>query len=258
MSRVLDQSLIGQVENCFILSHKDSILNSEVSRLVVVVQRLVVAIAHDAHHRLNQRFARTHIPKLESRHQVQVKICLLIHHVNHLVSRAGYSRNVLRIQRIQNFIHTGLVAIHRATDPQIVIGLGSGVFTGEGCHRCDLLDSLDVFGELVFHKDSALGRAEISSSLLQALLIEGFVHNSDSWPATDTDTNESRDMVEMTLSEACSPVQRVNPDTHLILKEFIRKFVVVEVGFGRGHTIDLLQLLQIDTVTVFLLVVVVD
>jgi len=83
------------------------------------------------------------------------------------------------------------------------------------------------------------------------------MHDTDSGATADRDTDEGSDVVQVTFCEAGGTVEGVNPDDHLVLKELIRKFVVVEIGLRCGHPINLLQLLKVDSIAVLLPVVVV-
>ena len=53
MPRILHQPLVSQVEDSLILGYHYAVLDREVLRRVVVEQRFVVTVAHDAHHRLD-------------------------------------------------------------------------------------------------------------------------------------------------------------------------------------------------------------
>lgn len=53
MPRILHQSLISQVEDSLILRYHYAVLDRKVLRRVIVIQRLVVTVAHDAHHSLD-------------------------------------------------------------------------------------------------------------------------------------------------------------------------------------------------------------
>lgn len=53
MPRILHQPLVSQVEDSFILGYHYAVLDREVLRRVIVEQRFVVTVAHDAHHRLD-------------------------------------------------------------------------------------------------------------------------------------------------------------------------------------------------------------
>ena len=62
----------------------------------------------------------------------------------------------------------------------------------------------------------------------------------------------------MTLSKPFSSVEGINPNLHLVLVKLVWEFVVVEVRLRCSHSIDLFELLQVESVAVLLLVVVVD
>jgi hypothetical protein len=94
--------------------------------------------------------------------------------------------------------------------------------------------------EFIFHKDATLRGTEVGATLLETLLIEGFVDDTDSWTAANTDADKRCDMVQVSLSEPSGTIEGINPYYHLVFKELIWKFIIVEIGFRSGHTINLL------------------
>jgi hypothetical protein len=119
--RSINQPLVRQVEYGLVLGDKDTILDREVVNSVIVVERLVVTVTDDTHHRLDQSLAGTHVPHFETWDLVQVQVRLLIHHVNHFVAGASYSSDMLRVQRCKNLVHGCLITVHTSANPQIVI-----------------------------------------------------------------------------------------------------------------------------------------
>ena len=73
---------------------------------------------------------------------------------------------------------------------------------------------------------------------------------ADSWTSVDCNSDHACDVVQVTLSEALSTIERIDPDDHLFLEELIRELVVVVVSFRRRHAINLLHLLQVLPVAV--------
>jgi hypothetical protein len=62
----------------------------------------------------------------------------------------------------------------------------------------------------------------------------------------------------MALGEASGPVERVDPNNHLVFIKLIRELVVVEVSFRGSYTVNLLEFVEIVAVGVLLLLVVVQ
>lgn len=62
----------------------------------------------------------------------------------------------------------------------------------------------------------------------------------------------------MALGEASRPVQRVDPNNHLVFIKLVRELVVVEVSFRGSDTVNLLEFVEIVAVGVLLLLVVIE
>jgi hypothetical protein len=150
---------------------------------------------------------------------------------------------MLGVESRENFIHRLLVTVHTSTNPQVIVVLANRVIGGERGHRGDLFELFEIARELVLHEDSALRGTEVGAALLETLLVEGFVDDTDSWTTANRNANECSDMVQVTFGEASGSIERINPDNHLIFKKLIRKFIVVEIGLRGGHSVNLLELL---------------
>jgi len=152
---------------------------------------------------------------------------------------------MLRSEGLKNLIHTLLVLVHASTHPHVVIFVFNGIFGWEGCQGSDSLNSLQFPWELILDENSTFGGAKVSTTLSELLFVEWLVNDADSGSAVDSDSDHTRDMVEMSLSETPSTIQWIYPNGHILLKELIRELIKVVVGLWRCHAIDLLHLLQI-------------
>lgn len=92
--------------------------------------------------------------------------------------------------------------------------------------------------------------------MLIELVVVRFVYYTDPRAHIHRDTDHTSDMMEVTLSEALSPVQGVNPDDHLLFVEFVWKFEEIPVRLGSHLSVDLLELSQVVTVRAFVELVV--
>ena len=82
--------------------------------------------------------------------------------------------------------------------------------------------------------------------------------DTDSRASVDCNADHARDVVEMALGKALRAIEWVNPDDHVLFKEFAGELEKVVVSLGCRHAVDLLHLLQVTPITVLLHIVVLD
>jgi len=240
---LFQQAILRAVKHFLILRDDDALVDSEVRQRMVVDDWLVVRIADHSHHRLKKGLTCAQVPVLKAWDQVDIEVALLVEHVHDLISGSCYSSDMLGLQGVEDLIHSYLIVVHRAADPHVIVLSGNGVLGRERRQGGDPLNTVQLPGELVFDEYAALGRAEVRATLPQRLLVERLVNDANSRPSIDSDTDHGRDMVEMTLGEAPSAVQGVDPHHQLLLEELVWKLVVVVVSLWGCHAVDLLHLL---------------
>ncbi len=225
---------------------------------MVILERLVVSITNNSHHRLHQGFTCAQVPVFEAWNQVDVKVSFLVKHVHNFVTCTSNSGRVNHIQCLKDLVHAVLIFIHRANSPHIVVLSRNAVFCWEGAQRSHSLQTAQLFWELVFDKYATLWRAEVGPPLTKLLAIKGFMNDANARSAVDSNSNHTGDMVQMTFSETFCAIKWINPDNHILFKELIRELVVIVVSLWGGHPINLLHFLKIAPVAVTLHVVVLD
>jgi len=88
---------------------------------MVILEWLVISVAHHSHHRLHEGLSCTQVPILEARHQVDVEVSFLVKHVHDLVPCTRHSVNIDAAEGLENLIGTLLVSVHRANGPHIIV-----------------------------------------------------------------------------------------------------------------------------------------
>jgi len=95
----------------------------------------------------------------------------------------------------------------------------------------------------VSHENTALRRPEVSSSLLECLVVVWLVDDSYPRSTSNADTYERCDVRHVTLGETFCSIEWIDPYFHFIFVEFIRELVVIEVCLRGSHPVHLFELL---------------
>ena len=95
----------------------------------------------------------------------------------------------------------------------------------------------------VSHENAALRRPEVSSSLLECLVVVWLVDDTYPRSTSNADTYERCDVGHVTLCETFCSIEWIDPYFHFIFVEFIRELVVIEVCLRGSHPVHLFELL---------------
>lgn len=86
---------------------------------------------------------------------------------------------------------------------------------------------------------------------MKKLIIKRFVNKPNSRSHVNCNTNHVCNVMHMSLGETFCSIERINPDDHLILKEFIWKFIEIPVCICWSLSIHLLHFSKVISVSKF-------
>jgi len=112
----------------------------------------------------------------------------------------------------------------------------------------DFLMMLKFIRELIFNEHTTLRCSKISSTESVLLVVEWFVDDSYSRSLANGDSYHTCYMMSITLSKALSSIKRINPDDHIIFKNFAWVLIVLHVFIISFLLVDFFKISEVLSV----------